>query len=288
MIPDTLGKYKFDFLSGVRNAPIKLITTGCERIKSPSYHLDSRQREDCYLFQYTLSGSGTLKVGDEKYTVDKGKGFLIHMPQENEYYFDEKSSEEWHFVYVRFKGDACASYCNHIMESFGNVLSLGENESGILSLFEIYRRASTGRIADSFTAERLVFDFLCRLCSNCMTEPETLSEIVKTAKQLVEKDFAVIDGIFELSQKVGVSQNHLSRTFSKEVKMSVQEYLTRTRLQNAVNLLAETEKTTDEISNLCGFSCGNYFCKVFRKYMGTSPMEYRKRIKNASYSGIMI
>lgn len=288
MILDMLGKYKFDFLSGVKDPPVKLITTGCEKISEPTYYLDNRHREECFLFQYTLSGSGTLVVKGEEHTVGKGKGFLIHMPEESEYYFNEMRDEEWHFVYVRFKGNACIQYCGHIIDNFGNILKLSDDSASVQSLFEIYRRASTGKISDSFTAERMVFDFLSKLCADCMTERNELSDIVKTAKEIIEKEYSKIEGVFELSRMTGVSQNHLSRTFSKEMKMSPLEYLIRTRIQCAVNLLAETDKTLDEISQLCGFSCGNYFCKVFRKYMGTSPMEYRKRIKAASYRSIVI
>lgn len=288
MIPNTLGKYKFDFLAGIKNPPIRLITTGCEKISSSSYYLDNSKREECYLFQYTLSGSGTVVVKGERYEVEKGRAFLLKMPDEDKYYFDENEKDPWHFVYVRFKGNGCRDYYNHIVENAGNIISLCENSKSILSLFEIYRRASLGLITDSFTCERLAFDFLCKLCFDATNKEEDLSDLVVNAKKIMDTDFANVGGIFDVAQRLGVSQSHLSRVFTCETKQSPIEYLVRVRLKEAVNMLNDGNESVENIAIKCGFSCGNYFCKVFRKYMEVSPAEYRKRIKPSLYSSVVI
>ena len=67
----------------------------------------------------------------------------------------------------------------------GNIFSLNSNSKCIKSLLEIHRRASLGLISDSFTGERLVFDFLCKLCSCLFNNEDGFSDIVRKAKQII-------------------------------------------------------------------------------------------------------
>ncbi len=278
MIYSALRKYRFDFLSGIKNPPVKLLTTGMEEIDSASYHLDNRHREECYLFQYTLSGSGTVVIKGVKHIVNEGSGFFLKIPDDDEYFFDQKENlSPWRFIYIKFCGDGCLDYYNLIKDSVGNIFRINGNAKSILALSEIYRRASLGLISNSFTGERLTFDFLCKLCSDLLNDENHFSDIVLKAKRIIENEYMTIGGIYDVSQKLGVSQSHLTRIFSNELKSSPIEYLTRVRLQEAVNLLNSSAESIESIALKCGFSCGNYFCKVFRKHMHISPGEYRVR-----------
>ena len=282
------GTYGFDFLTSIKNPPIRLISVGVQKVDSKNYRFDNRNREDCYLFQYTLSGSGTVSCADGIYTVGEGSGFFIHMPSDSEYYFDESKDEEWHFLYVRLDGYACEPYFNLIEENVGSIFSLDSNSKCIKSLLEIHRRASLGLISDSFTGERLVFDFLCKLCSCLFNNEDGFSDIVRKAKQIIDTEYSNLSGVFDISERLGVSQNHLCRVFSYETKTTPIEYLTRVRLKEAVNLLNDGNDTVEDIAIKCGFSCGNYFCKVFKKNMGMSPLEYRGKTKLTNYDSIVI
>lgn len=289
MIYENLGNYRFDFLSGVKNAPISIHTTGIEKRADASYHCINKKREDCYLFQYTISGSGTVVTSGKKYIVKKGQGFILKMPDNDEYYFDERHNEApWHFIYIMFKGDGCLGYYNIIKEKFGNILTFNTDSKSILALFEIYRRASFGLITDSFTGERLTFDFLCKLCSDCFNNEKEFSDLVLKAKKIIDTDYATISGIFEVAQMLNITQSHLSRLFSDEIKTSPIEYLTKVRLQKATNLLNEGKFNIQQIAVKCGFANGNYFCKVFRKNMGVSPLEYRQNTEAIFYNSITI
>ena len=139
-----------------------------------------------------------------------------------------------------------------------------------------------------YIGERLVFDFLCKLCSCLFNNEDGFSDIVRKAKQIIDTEYSDLSGVFDISERLGVSQNHLCRVFSYETKTTPIEYLTRVRLKEAVNLLNDGNDTVEEIAIKCGFSCGNYFCKVFKKNMGISPLEYRGKTKLTNYDSIVI
>ena len=93
----------------------------------------------------------------------------------------------------------------------------------------------------------------------------------------MRKRYPSIQGIEEVAGRLSVSPAHLSRTFRKERGISPVEFLTRQKLQAAVNDLLGTDKRVETIARENGFSNGNYFGKVFRRYMGISPGAYRER-----------
>lgn len=51
-------------------------------------------------------------------------------------------------------------------------------------------------------------------------------------------------------------------------------------MERAQLLLYTTDKAVKEVAYTLGFSDQNYFIRLFRKVTGTTPQEYRRRMKN--------
>jgi len=79
-----------------------------------------------------------------------------------------------------------------------------------------------------------------------------------------------------MSREIGISLPHLTRLFLKEQGMPPIQYLTQLRLEHALNLLLNTSLPIQEVAIACGFTCSNYFAKVFKKALQVSPSTYRK------------
>ncbi len=79
-----------------------------------------------------------------------------------------------------------------------------------------------------------------------------------------------------LCERFFLSKATLCSHFKNAMHCSIMEYLFRLRLSKAMNYLATTSKSIEEISELCGFSSANYFSLAFKKAVGISPMNYRK------------
>lgn len=73
---------------------------------------------------------------------------------------------------------------------------------------------------------------------------------------------------------------HLSRRklyeYSEEfLHCSIAKYIKKMRLQHAQTLLSETNLPISTISEQCGFSDYNYFCRIFKQENGMSARSYR-------------
>lgn len=74
-----------------------------------------------------------------------------------------------------------------------------------------------------------------------------------------------------------MEKTYFSKRFKALTGFGFQEYLTQTRLLAVEQLLRETTLPLGEIAERCGFSGANYLGDVFRRWMGISPSEYRRK-----------
>lgn len=83
-----------------------------------------------------------------------------------------------------------------------------------------------------------------------------------------------------VAEAVGLSPCHLSRIFKKEVGMSMVDYVQKERIEAAKHMLVNSDETLAAISQYLYFSTQSYFIRIFRKYTGMTPGQYRRRYGN--------
>jgi AraC-like DNA-binding protein len=79
-----------------------------------------------------------------------------------------------------------------------------------------------------------------------------------------------------VAEAAALSPCHLSRIFKKEVGMSIVDYVQKERIEAAKHMLANSDETLAAISQYLYFSTQSYFIRIFRKYTGMTPGQYRK------------
>lgn len=76
---DFCDDYGFRFLEHADEPAIQLDAVGWQRRNSGEYYWDNQNRQECFLFQYTLSGSGTLKTEEGTFVLKKGEAFFVQV-----------------------------------------------------------------------------------------------------------------------------------------------------------------------------------------------------------------
>jgi AraC-like DNA-binding protein len=102
---------------------------------------------------------------------------------------------------------------------------------------------------------------ICRardLIRHCYTEPVTLADCALEA---------------------GLSRWHLLRTFRDVFGETPKEFHTRLRLERAKHLLAVTNRSVTDVCFDVGFSSLGTFSILFKRQIGISPREFRRRIR---------
>lgn len=136
-----------------------------------------------------------------------------------------------------------------------------------------YTTNSPGRKTMVLSLVRQLAVLLSRLY-DCPTKPREISEIADAAA-FMETSFADSIAISDVIEKSHYSQRHFIRLFSAAYGMTPQRYLLDVRIRHASAMLKESVLPVTEVALRCGFDDSNYFSRVFRKYTGRSPSEYR-------------
>lgn len=102
---------------------------------------------------------------------------------------------------------------------------------------------------------------------------------VRRAIATIHADLAGKLSLHILAEKQNLSPGYLSTVFKKETGKTVTEYILSERMQLAMHLLGTTRLQIQTVALHCGIIDVQYFSKLFKKYVGKTPKEYRESVK---------
>ena len=108
--------------------------------------------------------------------------------------------------------------------------------------------------------------------------PAHTSALVKQAIAYLHQNYAHSLSRWEIAEAVGVSEDYLSRVFSRELNISPWDYLNRYRVLQSKQLLLNTTQSVGSIARQVGFKDQAYFSRVFHKIIGVSPQRFRENV----------
>ena len=125
---------------------------------------------------------------------------------------------------------------------------------------------------------RTLFLSACILIIKCFE-----SKPHKHTKLLFDKSIAALTksidedkSMEEIAVSLGICERYFRKFFTQKAGVSPAQFVTDMRLRRAKSFLACTDKSITEIAFSCGFYDSSHLTKVFKKYEGITPKEYRK------------
>lgn len=82
-----------------------------------------------------------------------------------------------------------------------------------------------------------------------------------------------------LSDKACMSESNFFRVFKNEMGITPVEFINEYRINKATEMLGEGDKTITDTYLSCGFENRSYFNRQFKRYKGSSPLQYKKRFE---------
>jgi AraC family transcriptional regulator len=98
----------------------------------------------------------------------------------------------------------------------------------------------------------------------------------KRAKDLLRNSLTGDISLQELALACGLSVTYFARAFKSNTRVAPHRWLTALRLEQAKNLILETQLPLAEIGLLSGFADQSHFTRVFTKTTGVSPGVWRR------------
>jgi len=198
------------------------------------------------------------------------------------------------------KGDRehASAYINEVLEhNWGNNITYGAFSSVCMVINQYLFRLlhnkdeqAQSRLIrikwenDIYSAQR----YMEVIFSNLDVAADILGNAQKASVSFIDQAIEYVNAHFNeginldsVAQVLGYSPNHLSRNFRMKSGIGFTDYLNGKRVAYAKDLLISTRMNLQDLAEKCGFSSANQLIRVFEKYEGITPNEYRKleRIK---------
>lgn len=261
-----------------RDLSIKIHRVGQEHCDPKKRH--ELRRWDTYgSLHFVLYGSGTLIVDGEKISLSKGDVFLLYANREYEYY--PSSNDPWSYIWLDL-------YCNDAEALFGPLGLTPQKPyahitdlSSVMGLLKaLYESFDASQTQDIVCAGYFLL-LLSELYKNASRKKPT-GENLSVKQRHVRNIVTYINNNFRLPLTTHdiAAQNHISVSrmmvlFAEKVGMSPIAYLNCYRVSTACELLRKSDSTIGEIANAVGVEDRLYFSRLFKKWKGMSPREYR-------------
>lgn len=138
--------------------------------------------------------------------------------------------------------------------------------------------------AADITASRHEADYACQyLLNHNRTGIEFYDGIQQKKIYMIARITAFIDTNYaqpltldSVARQFYLSPSYLSRYFKSQMGENFVDYLTRIRMEHAIQLMKTTTLMIHEVARLVGYENINYFSKLFKRVTGKSPREFRQ------------
>ena len=110
---------------------------------------------------------------------------------------------------------------------------------------------------------------------------QTGNKLVTEAMEYIRQQYHSDINLTSVADEVGITPSYLSSLFTNHLACGFVDYLNKIRIDHACTYFANTRLKTYEVAYKVGFRGEKYFSSVFKKVMGMTPSEYRKKVRGA-------
>jgi len=216
----------------------------------------------------TVQGEGNFNIDDSKVQFSAGNLIFAFSGE----IFSAECSEGCQYMYISFAGPRA--------ESLFKRFDIGKSNrvfSGFDSMIPFWKeslsRASVQTI--DLASESILLYTFSRVFGNLNERNSLISKIV----EISEENFTDPDlSITSIAEMLAYNPKYLSHVFKEKTGSTYSEYLRSLRIKFAISLFDHGIDSVKNVAILSGFSDPLYFSEVFKKNIGVSPKDYKKRI----------
>lgn len=232
-------------------------------------------------------GNMTIQVNDEYITLSKGEGLFINSGTLHSVLSSMDSGG--HLIILMFDSELILSEKDitrdkYILPLINGEISVYEKLSReecalILRAKADYERKDFGYELEMKCYSLRLIGKLISLRQNTHSKaPGKNVEIIKKALEFIHCNYQNNITLSEMASHVFVSPEHLCRVFSQLSDVSPFQYLNRYRIIQSTRMLADRSVSISKIASTVGFNSSSYYNKMFQRYMGCTPGQYRRSL----------
>ena len=228
---------------------------------------------------YITKGNGVIRINDHSITVREGDIVVVN---QNRIHSIIAMGDLHYFCVIVDRSFCLANHFDTNKILFDEYLRDARVAEMIEEIVDEYKaRDKNAYSVQAIRATVLrVMTVLCREYSRPDDESFQDTHLLSCIKQAIgcinsesHRDIS----LDEIADFVGLSKYYFAREFKNITGYTFVSYLNIVRCEKAKALLTQTYKSIGSISTECGFTDQSYFTRVFKKYVGVLPAEFKTR-----------
>lgn len=254
-------------------AELTVFETGKEDcIKSKAISLT---KKPYHLFHYVVNGKGTLILNGKEYNISKNSIFFI--PRETDAIYFTNKDNPWSYEWIGFDGSKADEILTELEIDINNPVIVDNNKVFKECFDRIMNHYTTNGILNIYAIGCLYQLFGEMLAKKGNTEALPSTKVtIELAKEYINNNYQFDISIIDVSKNANVTANYLSTIFKKEEHISTKGYLTKVRMEKALEFIKSGRFKIKEVSEMVGYKNQLHFSNEFKKYYGKSPLNYFK------------
>lgn len=242
------------------------------------FNIEKGRVLDNYQLIYISQGRGWYCESPEK-RIEIPSGSLLIIPQYtwHSYYPDKKTG--WQEYWIGLSGEHIDSrYKNGFFSQNKIIHKIGYREHFVAlykEAIDIAFKQKAGfqqvlaSIANSILAYAIYYD------RNGYYSKSLIAEKMDQARSIMRENMLSNISAEEIAERINMSYSWFRKTFKEYTNVSPAHYITQLKLQTAKSLLINSTMSVKEIAFHLNYEDAAYFSAIFKKYVGTSPSEFR-------------
>ena len=247
---------------------------------------DAKRKTAPHIHEYcevyvNLSGNVSFVIEKNVYSVKSGD-IIVTKPYEYHHCVYHDDSDHLHY-WIMFSVDENPRLFKFLTDKkagHGNHIRLSEEKRGrFLAHCKLLAENNTENRVSTIAAFFKVLSCICEGMEkfNVSNADSSLPKSLKDILDYVNKNFASIHTINEISERFFISLSTLERLFKKHLSMTPKRYLEDKKLQNACLLLRQNASVTEACFE-SGFEDYSHFISIFKKRFDITPLQYKKAL----------
>ena len=260
------------------SVPLRINNCGYYRVHtSPIIKTEHPEGRNDYQLLYIAHGKGHFFFNGKETIVTKGNMILFRPgePQVYYYYSVDKTEVYW----VHFTGSEVERYLDHYeLPNDKNVFFTGISPDYQWLYNQIIQELQLKR-ANYEELLRILLRHILLMINRFVKEDHTQGSDafneIERATHYFNENYNKDISIEQYAEEHLMSKNWFINCFKKIMKVTPMQYILLLRISTAKNLLESSTKNISEIADTIGYDNPLYFSRLFTKYVGVSPKEYR-------------
>lgn len=243
-----------------------------------------------YIIHYIMDGKGIYQVGEKKYKLSKGQGFLIE-PEELSFYQADQEAP-WSYLWVGVGGTAAKNFIQDLgLNSQQRIFQCDDGQKLNEIVLDMMKHTKS-TVSDLYYLQGKLYEFFSVLAADVVIaefiEENKENRYIQEAVTYIRNHYATGLTVEELAGYLGVNRSYLYTIFKNKLQLSPKEFLTKFRISRAREQLILTEESVENIAASCGYRSTLVFTKNFKQETGMTPTEFRKTNRKATKERLLV